>query len=138
MEKWFIALSLPLAMCIFLPVIIAWLYFKYVNNRVNKCTEVITKAIEANVCPEKLTGVFESLRDTAEEILHIRLLRGCIFTLLGLSMMMMTIAFSNDGLQRLMWFLSAVCFSIGIGYLIVYFVTKKSIKEEKEEQRNIE
>lgn len=129
-----VALLVPLGVCVLLPIMLGWFYFSSVNNKANRRAEVMTKAIEANVCPEKLDNVFESLKKTAEEISQTRLLNGCIFTLLGISLLIMTLVFSDDGLQRLMYFLSSVCFSIGIGYLIVYFVTRKTVKVEKEEQ----
>lgn len=133
-----VALFIPIGAFVILPIMLGWFYFSSINNRTNRRAEIMTKAIDANISPEKLWNILDDQMKTADEILQIRLLRGCIFTLLGLSMMMMTIAFSNDEFQQLMWFLSAVCFSIGIGYLIVYFVTKKSVKGEKEEQQNIE
>lgn len=129
-----VALLVPLGVCVLLPIMLVWFYFNSVNNKANLRAEVMTKAIEANVCPEKLDDVFESLKKTAEEISQTRLLNGCIFTLLGISLLIMTFVFSDDGLQRFMYFLSSVCFSIGIGYLIVYFVTRKTVKVEKEEQ----
>lgn len=129
-----VALLIPLGVCVLLPVMLGWFYFNSVNNKANRRAEVMTKAIEANVRPEKLDDIFDSLRKTAEEIQQIRLLRGCIFTLLGLSSLVMILVYPHYGLQRLMFFFSMVCFSIGIGYLIVYFVTRKSVKGEKEEQ----
>ncbi|MDE6644627.1 MAG: hypothetical protein K2J97_00900, partial [Muribaculaceae bacterium] len=83
----------------------------------------------------KLDDVFESLKKTAEEMSQTRLLRGCTFTLLGISLLIMTFGFSDYEFQRLMYLLFSVCFSIGIGYLIVYFVTRKNVSEKNEEQK---
>ncbi len=124
-----VALFVPIGICVILPVMLAFFYFSSVNNKINRRAEVITKAIEANICPEKLEEIFDGLKKTAEEILQIRLLRGCIFTLLGISSVVLVFLFSNYELQRLMCFCSAVCLSIGIGYLIVFFVTRKTVEE---------
>ncbi|MDE6645528.1 MAG: hypothetical protein K2J97_05540, partial [Muribaculaceae bacterium] len=75
-----VALLVPLGVCVLLPIMLGWFYFNSLNNKANRCAEVMTKAIEANVCPEKLDDVFESLKKTAEEMSQTRLLRGCIFT----------------------------------------------------------
>ncbi len=124
-----ISLFIPIGICVILPVMLAFFYFTSENNKTNRRAEVITKAIEANICPEKLEEIFDGLKMTAEEILQIRLLRGCIFTLLGISSVVLVFLFPNHGFQRMMCFFSAACLSIGIGYLIVFFVTRKTLKE---------
>ncbi|MDE6544248.1 MAG: hypothetical protein K2K76_09825 [Muribaculaceae bacterium] len=130
-----VALLVPLGVCVLLPIMLAWFYFNSMNNKANRRAEVMTKAIETNVSPEKLDDVFESLKKTAEEMLQTRLLNGCIFTLLGVSLLIMMFVVSSDELYKLMCFFSLVCFSIGIGYLIVYFVTRKAVSEKNEEQK---
>lgn len=101
---------------------------------------IIIKAIESgNIDTDKLVESLrnESLRKPAKtprEILNLRLLRGCIFTLVGFALMIVGLVnfasgtgFGSDPVTVPMLFGGASA-AVGISYLIVYFVTRKEVR----------
>ncbi|MDE6085801.1 MAG: hypothetical protein K2G40_05310, partial [Muribaculaceae bacterium] len=65
----------------------------------------------------------------------LRLLRGCIFSLIGVALGIFVGIMCYNGtepsFQFILSLISLISLAIGIGYLIVYFVTRKSIELEK-------
>ena len=135
----------PLGICVVLPVLITWLYFKAANNKVNKSTEIIMKALERSdtlegIDTDKLMDALRSHKPSAQEILHKRLLRGCIFALIGLvGIIGMSLFYFNapsDATEEafVITFLSLIpiglSLAIGFAYLLTYFVTRKSVEKE--------
>jgi len=130
-----VALLIPIFICVVLPVaivlIIAISNMKADDNR----AKVIIKAIESNnnIDADKLAESFKKPQKTAREILNLRLLRGCIFGLLGLTLIIVGFVnfltgteFGADPVTVPMVFGSAPL-AIGVSYLIVYFVTRKQV-----------
>ena len=127
-----IAVSIPIAVCVVLPVMVVWLTSRVKINRDNLRKEVLLKAIEANnsIDAEKLANAMNKKQRTPLEILNLRLLRGCIFSLLGISLIAVCIVLCLNGSDVLdeAAFISLMggcgCSAVGISYLIVYFVTR--------------
>lgn len=131
----------PIFVCVVLPVaivLITSLRKMYVEN---KRTQIIIKAIEANkeVDTDKLLESLKGSQKTAREILNARLLRGCMYSLIGVALAIVGIVnlatgaeFSADPVTVPFVF-GGIALAIGLSYLIVYFVTRKQVdcSEEK-------
>ena len=128
---------IPISICVVLPIaIVAIIAYVRMNND-NQRTQVLLKAIEANnnIDADKLA---ESLRKSSKiksprEVLNFRLLNGCIFSFLGLGIvlaglyLMITLPDSSEKLRFFLYLIAAVAFAIGFGNLVVYFVTRKQL-----------
>lgn len=128
----------PIFVCVVLPIAIVMIIALTVINRDNKRSQVLIKAIESNkgVDTDKLVESLEKQpRKSSREILNQRLLRGCIYTFTGVVLGVTAVCnfcaglvFSADGAMLIM-ILGGVSLAIGVSYLIVYFVTRKQVKE---------
>ncbi len=104
-------------------------------NGENKRTQIIIKAIEANkdVDTDKLLESLKKPRKTANEIRNGRLLRGCMYSLIGVALAIVGIVnlltgseFSADPVTVPFVF-GGIALAVGISYLIVYYVTRKQV-----------
>lgn len=119
--------------CVVLPVSVVLITSLARINADNKRAQIIIKAIEANnnIDADKLAASLENPRKSksSKEILHRRLLVGCVLSFLGIAAagvgIMSVKVLVEDGLATLSFFCSAVCLAIGLGYLVTYFVTRK-------------
>ena len=102
-------------------------------NSENKRAKVLIKAIESNngIDADKLAEALQKPKKTAREILNGRLLRGCIFSFIGLALCIIGIVslctgseFSSDPVTVPLIF-GGASIAIGLSYLVVYFVTRK-------------
>lgn len=127
----------PIFVCVVLPVAIVGIYYWSQVNAENKRAEILMKAIEANCGPDadKLAEALQKPRKTAREILNLRLLRGCMFTLVGLGLCIVGIVsacmgteFASDPVTVPLVF-GGASLAIGLSYLVVYFVTRKQVKD---------
>lgn len=139
----FINILVPIFICVVLPVLIVWLVGRVAINNDNKKTEVLIEAIKANkdIDTETLTQAFakkKSKTKTPYDILIKRLLIGCTLSLSGIAIFLsygiglLTGAF-EPGDESIGWvFVSSILLAVGIGFLIVYFVSRKNTpKPEK-------
>lgn len=133
------SILIPIFVCVVLPVSIVAIVFKASINSDNKRAQVLIKAIESNcgINTDKLAEALRKPKKTAREILNLRLLRGCIFSLIGLGFLVIVIL-SLTTKTSLYYDPSYLPFSliicipslaIGISYLTVYFATRKQIKD---------
>lgn len=130
----------PIFICAVLPIAVVWIIFRTQMNSDNKRSEVLIKAIETNndIDADKLAEAFQKPRRGAREILNLRLLRGCICTLTGIAILIVCLYYYNSApeykIDECTGFLTCglVALAIGISYLIVYFVTRKQVKEQEE------
>lgn len=133
MEDILIGLLVPLGVCVALPVLVVWLGTRAKINSDNKRAEVLVEAIRNNseVDSDKLAEALGTRLRTPAALLQLRLLRGCIFTLLGVATgVLALIVAGNDpesNVQDIMTVACGLCLAIGISYLIVYFVTRKDV-----------
>lgn len=126
----------PIAVCMVLPIAIVLIVALTKMNGDNKRTQIIIKAIEANnnVDADKLVESLKKTNKTPHEVLSLRLLRGCIFSLVGLGLIIVGLfnlingtPFNSDPVSVPFVFGSA-SIAVGISYLIVYLVTRKQLK----------
>jgi len=112
--------------------------FKAKTNNDNKRADVLIKAIEnnANIDAEKLAEALGKQQISAKELLNRRLLRGCMFTILGVAFSIIALTFSAapEDMQFISYILAALSFAVGIAYLIVYFVTRNTTAETEEKE----
>lgn len=132
------SIIIPISICVILPIAVVLIISLTRINSDNKRTEVIVKAIEANnnIDADKLA---ESLRrpwKSEREILNTRLLRGCIFSFLGILFLAIGVAsllngseFSSDPVTVPM-LLGGASLAVGLGYVVVYFVTRKQVIDD--------
>lgn len=130
----------PISICVVLPVAIVLIIFMTAMNSDNKRAKVLIKAIEANnnIDADKLAAALAKPRKTPLEILNKRLLRGCMFTFIGIALIIVALVslasgteFANDSVTLPMIFGGALL-AIGLSYLVVYFVTRKQVNNTRE------
>lgn len=127
----------PISICVFLPVAIVAIVFATVMNSDNKRAKVLIKAIESNcvIDADKLAEALRRRKKSELEILNLRLLRGCIFSFIGLVFCIMGIIFLCTGSKFIFELITiplvfgGASLAIGLSYLVVYFVTRKPLKD---------
>jgi ABC-type Fe3+-siderophore transport system permease subunit len=126
----------PIFVCVVLPVAIVLITSLAMINGENKRTQIIIKAIEANkdVDTDKLIESLKEPQKTAREILNLRLLRGCIFLLIGIALAIVGFVNSITGADPVTvpFIFGGISLAIGISYLIVWKVTRKQIDSSAE------
>lgn len=127
----------PIFICVVLPVaIVAIVFYTKINND-NKRSKVLIKAIESNcnINADKLAEALQKPRKTEREILNGRLLRGCIFSLIGLALCIIGLVEYLNGVEMgadpatIPLIFGSISAAIGVSYLIVYFATRRQIKD---------
>lgn len=128
----------PNFICVVLPIAIVGIYYASEINKDNKRAQLLTKAIESNcgIDADKLAEALQRPKKSAREILNLRLLRGCIFTFIGLALCIVGIIaaavfdypFGDDPVTVPLVF-GGASLAIGLSYLVVFFVTRKQIKD---------
>ena len=99
----------------------------------NKRSQIIVKAIEADkeIDTDKLLDALQKPKKSAQEILNSRLLCGCIYSLVGLALIVSGIVSSvwNAGSETILvlYIFGSISIALGISYLIVYFLTRKQV-----------
>ncbi|MCM1349513.1 MAG: hypothetical protein NC338_08890 [Firmicutes bacterium] len=125
----------PIFICVVLPIAVVLITSLAKVNGENKRAQIIIKAIEANkdVDTDKLIESLKKPRKTARELLNGRLLRGCIFSLLGIALMIVGLVSWLNGVEissdpvSVPLIFGGASLAIGISYLIVYRVTRKEL-----------
>lgn len=136
-----VAVLVPIFCGCVLPIAIVLIVCLRKMNSDNKRTQIITKAIEANrdVDTDKLIESLKDARKTEQEILNCRLLRGCMYSLIGVVLAIVGIAYLFTGFElsddpvTFSFICGGISLAIGISYLIVYFVTRKQIFPSEKE-----
>ena len=127
----------PIFVCVVLPVAIIAIIFGASINSDNKRSKVLIKAIESNcdIDADKLAEALQKPKKTAREIHNLRLLRGCIFSLVGIAVCIIGIIAYSMGTEfpadavTVPLIFGGISLAIGLSYLVVYFVTRKQINE---------
>lgn len=127
-----VTVFLPICICCVLPVTIVWLICRRWINNDNRRADVLIEAIKTynGMDIDRLVETLAKPNRTPAELLNLRLLRGCIFTLVGLALTVVCVVICLDcgGMTDpagIFMVLGAVSVAIGVSYLITYFVTKK-------------
>lgn len=127
----------PIFICVVLPVSIVLIVFLAAMNSDNKRAKILIKAIEAGngIDADRLAEALRKPQKSERQILNLRLLRGCIFSFVGLALCIVGIVslcsgseFDSDPVTVPLIF-GGASFAIGLSYLVVYFVTRKQLRE---------
>lgn len=127
---------IPISICVILPVAIVAIVFATIMNSDNKRAKVLIKAIESSceIDTDKLAKALQRPKKSEIEILNLRLLRGCIFSFIGLVFCITGIIFLCTGTKFLFELITfplvfgGASLAIGVSYFIVYFVTRRPLK----------
>ena len=131
----------PIFICVVLPVTIVYIIYRTRQKRDANRTAILLEAIRSNsaIDTDKLTESVAVKKRTPRELLNLRLLRGCIFSLVGVVLILLcpilTLIEGSD-LEAISFMLLAggICLAIGISYLIVYFTSRKQFKDAEAEE----
>ena len=119
-----------------LPIAIVLIISMRKKNSDDKRAEILIKAIESGeaVDADKLAEALGKPTRTPIELLNARLLRGCLYTLVGVALVVVYLVWPDYNINSLMSLilLSAISTAVGISYLIVYFMTRNQVRDEKE------
>lgn len=133
-----VAIVVPVSICVILPVLIVWIVFRALINRTNRQTDIVLEAIRNNpgLNTEKLIETMKKREFTPWERLNRKLLRGSIFTLIGITFVFLAaFGVQDSDAEFFCWLLCGVCGSIGIGFLITYFFALRHINEIEAENK---
>ncbi|MBR4402113.1 MAG: hypothetical protein IKT29_01115 [Flavobacteriales bacterium] len=129
----YLILTVPIGICVVLPIMIVWLVMRAKINETNKRTEILRIAIEKNTdidIAEFIKKMNPPQKTLKEKLLN-RLLCGVLFTVLGIGALFFgLISYCDVGPSA--YIPSILFFPLGIAYLINYFVGKKMLKKEIE------
>ena len=124
----------PIFVCVVLPVSIVLIISLQKRNSDNRRAQILLKAIEANkdLDVDRLTDAMSNGRVvmTPRELRNRRLLRGCIFTLVGIVLVTLGLCLKIDGMDLdydsvfVPVMLGGCSLAFGVSYLIVYYVTR--------------
>ena len=123
----FTAIFIVLGICLALPVLIVWIVAMYKNRALEAKVRLISTAIEKKPdinIDELLADLKSKPQLPVGRMLLSRLLAGSICTLAGIAAAYMG-SFEEPALQLL----GLLCLSVGIGFLINYFVGKAAFKK---------
>lgn len=132
-----IEVLVPIFVCCVGPVAIVLIIFLYRMSAERQRANIIIKAIEANnnIDADKLADSLKKTPRTPLQILNLRLLRGCICTLVGVGLVICGIInYANNAHEdsvTIPMIIGFISLAVGISYLIVYFVTRKQVDKEK-------
>lgn len=119
----------PIFICVVLPVAIVGIIYYASINRTNKRAQILLKALELNnqIDSDKLMVALQDPRKkSARDILNTRLLRGFIYTLIGLVLIVTELVSSWTDEFGIV--VGGISMAIGVSYLAVYLITRKEIK----------
>lgn len=135
----------PISVCVILPVAIVLIVFLAAMNSDNKRAQILIKAIESNngVNTDKLAESLQRKpRKTPREVLNSRLLKGCIFSLVGLFLAITGVVNTalgeinaGDDSVSVLVIIGGVSLAVGISFLIVYGVTRRQVEASDNQAR---
>ena len=137
----FVQTLLPLCICVVLPIMVVWLWTRMKTRNNDKRAEIVLEALKKDndIDAGKLVEALASPKKTALEVLHNRLMYGCRFSLVGIAILICSYAsylkFYDDGIWYNLLVVGSIVLAIGISFLVVYFVTRKSVTETSEQDK---
>lgn len=132
---------IPIFICVVLPIAIVLIISLTKIKTDNLRTQIIIRAIEANkeVDTAKLLESMKKPQNTDRDKLYGRLLRGCIFSLIGLFLAIVGLCnlatgrdFSSDPVTIPLC-LGGISLAIGISFLVVFFATRIKVNDKEGE-----
>ena len=133
-----VAIVVPVCVCVVLPIAIVWIVFATIRNKTNKQSEIILEALKnnPNVDPQGLLDALKQNPLTPLEKLNRKLLRGSIFTLIGISFAFFA-GFCPEPEDAFgLWIICGISGAVGIGFLISYCFGYKHLDELRIEDKD--
>ena len=136
----------PLGICVALPLTIVWMYIRKKMNETNKRTQIVMAVIEKNPdvdIQEYLKKLNPPQKSLKEKLMN-KLLGACVLIALGISGVGYAAISGYVGAgnpDKIEFFagIGAVLLMLGIAFLIVYLVSKKTMAKDLEaENKQIE
>ena len=134
-----VEILVPISICCILPVMVIWLITRRKMNETNSRTQIALAAIEKNpdLDIEELLKKISSSGKLLKEKLLMKLLWGCLATMLGVGLIGFGIYLGANNLGGTDDPMTATCFGlialgVGIAFLINYFTGKKILAKEIE------
>lgn len=130
----------PIFICAIMPISIVLIVTIAAINNDSKRAKVLMKAIESNnsIDADKLAEALSKPKKSAKDILYGRLLRGCIFSLVGLGLIIVSIIACANGASipesdgaTVPLIGGSASLAIGISYMVVYAVTRRDMKNSE-------
>lgn len=119
----------PLGICVAMPVLIVWLVVRHRSHLVDRKTEIVLKAIE-NGSDVDTSSIFEKDRTkTVKMKLLAKLETGVLAAIIGAGLMLSSLAI-DSALSPKMLVIGGILAGIGIGFIVVYLVGRKSFAAE--------
>lgn len=123
----------PVSICAILPAFIVFIVFRFISLKTEKQSEIIMEALKQNpnVNTQELIRAFQTKQGGIWRNLSRKLLRGCIFTLMGITLIIIACFNPTDDSIGL-WIIGGCTASVGIGFLITWFVyaNKEKLQED--------
>lgn len=136
----------PLGICVVFPLTIVWMYIRKRMNETNKRTQIVLAVIEKNpdVDIQEYLKKLNPPQKSLKEKLMKKLLWACVLMALGICAIGYAairgyIGGRNPYNNEFLAVIGAVLLMLGIAFLIVFFVSKKTMAKELEaENKQIE
>lgn len=134
------AVSIVGGICVALPILIVWIIARAATNAQTQRSRVLIEAIKSgNADTAKIVKSIEQNRRTSREILNLRLLRACIFGLVGAVAFAAGVAYAcaspETEIHNQLFLVAGVCIPVGASYFIVYMVSRKNLPSEEKRDR---
>ena len=119
----------PIFVCVVLPIAIVWIVFFTIRQKNKNETQIILEALKSNpdLDPERLINSFRRPKRTPMQYLSRKLLRGCIFTLMGITFALLGLFSPEEDFIFGCWFFCGILSAVGIGFLVTYVFEYKNL-----------
>ena len=117
--------------CVALPIVIVWMVVRARTHRMDKKMEILMKAVDngQQVDPALLvTAETGGKKNSIKNNILNRLLVGACLTITGVSAIVLFCIFGDVKIQP--YLIALICLSVGIGFLISYFVGRNFLAKE--------
>ena len=130
-----LALSIPIFICVVLPVMVVWLVTRANTRRTEKKMDVLMKAIEngTEIDPDMLVDI-NGGKSTKMKLVD-KLGSGVMLTLMGLVFILLA-AFNVLSFAAWGYYAGIPILAVGIGILVSYFFGMKFLKPEIEAEEH--
>ena len=119
--------------CVALPIVIVWMVVRARTHRMDKKMEILMKAVEngQQVDPALLvTAETGGRKNSLKKNILNRLLIGACLTITGVSAIVLFCIYGDVKIEA--YLIALICLSVGIGFLISYFVGRNFMAKECE------
>ena len=127
---------LPVAVCVILPVLIVFIIGRVRKNETDRKAEIMLKALEngATIDPDFFKPAKKKKKGIKQDLLE-KLNGGLITGLIGLAFLLLYFLGAIDNsFSKFLPFAGAMMLAVGIGLLVSYYVGKKMLAKEIEEE----